>query len=768
MSVDEKKPSLLEQAKAQFKATEDWWRENRKEFLADAKFRLIGKGNQWPDDIKKYREDNKLPCLEVDKLNQYVRQVVNDGRQNRPAVKVSPIDDRGDKQIAETLQGLIRHICDRSNADEAFDTALDHAAGCGFGFFRVLTEYAHENTFNQELVVRRVPNPLACMLGKHELADGSDAKVGFFFEDIPKDEYKKRYPSAKVVDWAHEGFRDDWAQENTVRICEYWYKVEEQKELLLLEDGTTATREEYAAATNPAPVKDQRLIPQCVVKFCRLSGAEILEEREWRGKYIPIIPVYGNEQNIEGKVTYSGLIRAAKDPQRLYNFSRSAFAQRVALTTKSPWMAAAEQIADYPEWKTANTGTHQVLRYKHTAEDGSVIPPPQRISASDVPAGFAQDMELAEHDIQASMGMYAASLGQQSNEKSGKAIMARQREGDTATFHYQDNLNRAIRYLGRILVDAAPKYYDSTRVVRILGEDGTADMVRIDPRQAEAVTKDGTDTIYNIGVGKYDVSVAAGPSYTTKRQEAAEGMMQLVQSAPETMQFAGDLIVKNMDWPGADELAERYKMMLPPSVQEALQNQEQEDPKVAAVVAQAKQMMDAAQQAIQERDQALQQATQELQALKADKHAAKIKADTDYYNAQTERMRMEYEQANPPPQPVDTSEIEFAKLELERDKMKLDNETKVIVAEIGANSKAETANIGAASAANSAQMGATAGVEGAGDTEPAEPPIDTNAVLATVLSEFQQAIQGFHGFIAETRKPRKILRDANGNISGVQ
>lgn len=617
---------LLKEAKDRYQLADDYWSQNIKMWKEDAEFRNL---NQWPKEVLDAREGR--PNLVVDKCNQYVRQVVNDGRQNRPSVKVRPVDDTGDDDVATAYQGIIRHILDRSNADEAFDTALDHAAGNGFGYFRVLSEYAHKNTFNHELIVRRIRNPLAVRIDPNfQAADGSDMGWGFIGDDIPKDEYKKRFPNAKYTNWDQDSqkYGDGWLAEK-VRVVEYYYKVETDRTMHLLADGTTSSDEEYEAAlaaatetkTEPPPaIIETRNIPECEVRWCRLSGAEVLEKSVWGGPYIPIIPIFGNESDIGGTVTYSGLVRAAKDPQRLYNYMRSAFAETVALQPKVPFVAAEGQLEGREhEWETANAGDKSVLIYKPQTVDGVIVPPPQRQPQPGIPEGFARDMQLSEHDIQASMGMYAASVGQPSNEKSGRAIMARQREGDTATFHYQDNLNRGIRYLGRILVDQVPRKYDSKRVIRILGEDGKAESAEINPEQEKPMERIGGKTIYNLGVGTYDVSVAAGPSYTTKRQEAAEMLGQMVQADPQIMQIAGDIIVRAQDMPMGEELAERFKLMLPPPIQQAEQAKQQgEDPKVLAAIAPLKQGLDQAQQQIQAQDQALQQAAQENQKLQAD------------------------------------------------------------------------------------------------------------------------------------------------------
>lgn len=686
---------LLKAAKDNHKLCADAWSDNRKAWLEDAKFREPGKGNQWPEEVRRIRERAGRPCVEVDKLNQYVRQVVNDGRQNRPGVKVRPEGEGAHADVAEAYDDLIRGICARSNADEAFDTSLDHASGNGYGFFRIVTEYAYPGTFNQEIKIKRVRNPRAVLLDPYiQTADGSDARFGFVEEDIPKDEFKRQYPKAKHADWVGDKDRyggDGWLTEKSVRVCEYWYKVETPELVHLLADGTTVADDDYQAAikeltpgTAPPQIKESRELPTCEVRWCRMSGAEILEKKDWLGQYIPLLLVIGNESDIDGKVTYSGLIRPAKDAMRLYNYSRSAYAERVALTPKAPFIAAAGQVENHPEWQDANTENYSVLVYDPIDVNGNPVAPPQRQPASDIPAGFAQDMQLSEHDIQGSMGMYNASLGEKSNEKSGRAITARQREGDTSTFHYPDNLNRAIRYLGRQLVDLIPKIYDSARVIHLLAEDGTPSTAQISPEQDAPVTDGpGGKKIYNLGVGVYGVDVTSGPSYTTKRQEAVEAQMQLVQSAPETMQFAGDLIVKNMDWPGADALAERYKLMLPPPIQQAIAAKDQgQDPKVLAAVAplqqglqQAQQQIKDAEAGIAERDQALHQLQQKVDASANTAEANQLKSQVESEKLAVERDRVQ---------------LERQKIEADERGKVLDSETKLRVAQISAGLPPET------------------------------------------------------------------------------
>ena len=650
----EAKDDPLHEAREQFKRAEEYWDDDRRAALEDIKFRA---GEQWPEEILAARQRDKRPALTLDKLNQYVRQIVNDGRQNRPAIKVRPVDSGADIATAEVFQGIIKHIEEHSNADAAYDTALDSAATCGQGYFRVLTEYSGDETFDQDIVIKRIRNPMNVLIDPDsQEADASDMKYAFIIEEMPEDDFEAAYPDATPEDWETNDDYSDWYG-NHVRVVEHWYVEERDRKLHMLVDGTVISEEKLKEAEAngmelTSAIKETRNIPERRVMFAKMCGSCYLEEpKPWLGKWIPILAVWGNEIDLEGKVTHSGIIRPGKDPQRLYNYSRSAFAERVALTPKAPWVAAEGQIEDFQdEWETANIENHSVLRYRPISLNGAQVPAPQRTSASDVPAGFAQDMQISEHDIQAAIGMYAASLGAPSNERSGKAIMARQREGDVGTFHYHDNLNRAIRQCGRILVDLIPKIYDSNRVVRILGYDGTPGEATVDPSIQTASAQQGPGMIYNLGVGRYDVAISTGPSYNTLRQESAQAMIEMVQANPELMGVIGDLMIKNMDWPGAEEISERLKLTLPPEIQqaEAAKKQKSMPPEMQQIVSQFD-------QALQEKDATMEQAAQMIQQLQTELAAAKadisvkekdiavksVETEIKSFEAETERFKAE-------------------------------------------------------------------------------------------------------------------------------
>lgn len=637
---------LLRDIREKYKEAEEFWSDNRKWALEDIRF---GNGEQWPEDVVALRESEKRPCLVVDKLNQYVRQIVNDGRQNRPSIKVRPVDSGADVETATVYQGVIKHIEERSGADAAYDCALNSAATNGFGFFRILTEYAGDATFDQELVIRRVKNPLSVLLSPNvQEADGSDMRYAFFLETMPKDEFERQFPGKLPEDFETNDSYQGWFGEE-VLVAEYWCVKEEKRTLHLLADGAVLSKADFDLLGEDGEflLVEKRNIPKRTVWRAKVSGKDFLEPMtEWPGKYIPLLVVYGNELDVEGKTILSGIIRPAKDAQRLYNYSRSAFAERVALTPKAPWVAAEGQVEDYEkDWNTANTASHSVLRYRPTSLNGQPLPPPARTSASDIPAGFAQDMQISEHDIQGAIGMYAASLGAPSNERSGKAILARQKEGDVGTFHYHDNLNRAIRHAGRILVDLIPKIYDSSRVVRILGYDGTSDNAEIDPSLPVAHEKQGVKTIYNLGVGSYDVTVTTGPSYNTLRQEAAESMAEMVQANPNLMAIIGDLLVKNMDWPGADEISDRLKLALAPEIRQAVDAEKDISPELQQAQAafeqqmqEARQMMDQAAQKIEELQKEVDKNAEANRIKQQEVEVKAAETEIKAYQAETQRL----------------------------------------------------------------------------------------------------------------------------------
>lgn len=657
---------IIETALKRFKLCQEREAETRVRALEELKFSL---GEQWDERVKRDREndpDGARPCLTVDKCDQYVRQVVNDARQNKPSIKPRPKDDGADVETAEVLQGLCRHIEDQSSADIAYDTAVEMAARCGFGFIRVVTDYIDGDKTDQDIFIRSVANPFQVFIDPDcQQIDGSDAKFAFVFENVPKEQFDELYPDADQSEFERLSYdQHEWVTRDEVRIAEYWEVVETSINMLYLDDGSQQAEEDYwkqYAGLSPRPeILAARPLKKQKVVWRKITAANVLETRDWPSRYIGIVPTYGHVIDVAGKREIRGLIRSAMDPQRMYNYAASAFVERVSLSPKAPFIGTINQFEGFEnEWAKANTSNQAYLPYNPDPD----APPPARQPGADVPAGWISVMQGMEHDIQSALGMYNASIGAPSNEKSGKAILARQREADVATFHIIDNLSRAIRQVGRILIDLIPKVYDTQRVIRILGEDGSEDFAQIDPAlpvaKAKVRDEEGVKTIYNPSVGRYDVTVSVGPAYSTKRQEASEFLTQVVQSNPQMMQIAGDLMFKALDMPYAEEIAERMKKMLPPN----LQDQEEGAPPPVPPEMQAQ--MQQMQEYIQQLEGALQQTKQQAEQLAADRQDAAIKADIDAkkldieaYKAETERMQAEHEAMLSMQQPMESPQDE--------------------------------------------------------------------------------------------------------------
>ena len=566
--------------------------ESREDELDDLRFAAGSPDNhwQWPADVLATRGSvqgqtiNARPCLTINKLPQHVKQVTNDQRQNRPSGKVIPADDNADVEVAEIFDGIVRHIEYISDADVAYDTACENQVTYGEGYIRLLTEYCDDDTFNQDIKIGRIRNSFSVYMDP-TIQDpcGADAEWCFITEDLLRDEYERQFPDAQPLSsLEQQGVGDQslsqWINEDVVRIAEYFYAEYEKATLHLYPNNITVFADSPDAKQMKMmgikPIKT-RLVNRRKIKWCRINGYEILEEREWAGKWIPVIRVIGNEFEVDGRVFISGIVRNAKDAQRMYNYWVSQEAEMLALAPKAPFIGYGGQFEGYEsQWKTANTTNWPYLEVNPDVTDGqgAVLPLPARAQPPMASSGLLQAKAGASDDIKSTTGQYDSSLGATSNERSGKAILAREKQGDTGTYHYVDNLARAIRYCTRQIVDLIPKIYDTQRIARIIGVDGEANSARIDPMQQEPVRKIvdqmGTviEKVYNPGVGKYDVCVTTGPSYMTKRQEAMDAMSQILQGNPQLWAVAGDLFIKNMDWPGAQEMAKRFEKTIDPKL----------------------------------------------------------------------------------------------------------------------------------------------------------------------------------------------------------
>ena len=592
--------SLLDQAHQHFRISCASEQENRNEAIDDLNM-LAGK-NHWPKEVLDQREGR--PCLVINKLPAFVDQVQNDARLNRMAIRVKPNGSGATVEMAKTLEGLIRNIEGTSKAYIAYQTGLDGATNNGFGYFRVVTDYADDSSFDQEIRIKRVKNPLTVYLDPRcSEPDGRDGRFGFVTEMVPRKEYEVRFPGKHLTPFSEISETDgmeNWYEEDQVRIAEYWVKEPKEKKLYLLSDGRTVEAEEWDAIVDeliageitmhlepnpqdpqgqPVPVEGpapegsgfpeevinptpeivrERIVQSHVVVQYLIDGSQILEgPTEWPGKYIPIIPVWGKEIIIDSKRHLRGVIRFAKDSQRIYNYFRSSATETVALAPKAPWVAADEQLEGHDEWDDANEKNYAVLRYKHLPN----VPPPQRNVVSQTAIGEITEANISNEEMKSTTSLYDASLGAQSNERTGRAIMARQREGDVANYTYHDNLKIALEFCGDILIDLIPNIYDTERQLTIVGEDGEEKFVSVNQAVVDVAT--GKKVILNdLSIGRYKVSVSTGPSFSTRREEAAQSMLDFIRVAPESASMVIDLIAENMDWPGAVKIANRFKKML--------------------------------------------------------------------------------------------------------------------------------------------------------------------------------------------------------------
>jgi hypothetical protein len=641
------KKDVLETMRHRMQMALSAYSDSREDELDDLRFMAGSPDNQyqWPADVLATRGSvqgqtiNARPCLTINKLPQHVRQVTNDQRQNRPAGKVIPVDSQADPEMAEIFEGMVRHIEYISDADVAYDTACDNQVTFGEGYIRILTEYCDENTFDQDIKIGRVRNSFSVYMDP-TIQDpcGADAKWCFITEDISKDEYGRLFPdAAPVTSIQAQGVGDQslamWVSESMIRIAEYFYIEESLQTLNMYPGGVTAFQGSPEAKQlemmGLQPVRTRRANRK-QVKWIKTNGYEILEESDWAGKHIPVVRVIGNEFEIDGRVYVSGLVRNAKDAQRMYNYWVSQEAEMLALAPKAPFIGYGGQFEGYEhQWKTANTTNWPYLEVNPDVTDGSgaVLPLPQRAMPPMAQQGLIAAKMGAADDIKATTGQYDSSIGATSNERSGKAILARERQGDTGTYHFVDNLARAVRYVTRQIVDLIPKIYDTQRVARIIGLDGETKMVQIDPNQPMPVRKiqdqNGVvvQKIYNPSVGKYDVRVTTGPNYMTKRQESMEAMAQILQGNPNLWAVAGDLFVKNMDWPGAQEMAARLARTIDPKLLE----DEDDSPALQA----ANQQIQAMGQEMNQLHQMLMQVNQSMEA-----QELRIKE----YDAETKRI----------------------------------------------------------------------------------------------------------------------------------
>lgn len=637
-SEDAGDEALLREARERFKYAEDVDGENRRNQLDDTRF-VYERGYQWDDETKRARKTAGMESLEFNQLRPFVHQVVNDMRQGRPGVRFSPASGDASEKVAELKQDLVRGIELKSDAESAYDTGFQHAVIGGAGYWRIRTDYESRKSFNQCVKIDRIADPQCVRLDPdYQNPDASDIQWAFVVQKIKKPDYERRYKS-KPISWKPNEDTQLWypaGEEETVFIADYYRLVTEEADLVLLSNGSVMWADELEQAMeegNVPPgvvVQKERKGERVRCEWYTLGGGEaVLEKHEWKGSYIPIVLCAGDEIVINGKRLRQGLIRHAREPQQMYNYAMSNTAHRLSLTPLSPWVASAEAIKGYEHiYDTANKVPYSVLPYHSLDDDANALPAPTRQPGADIDAGFTQFAQMMTQQIRATLGMFEDAIGMRGQAQSGKAILAREKQGDNATFHYLDNLRRAIQHTGRIIEDLIPHYYDAERLVPLVSYDGTQRLEKVNAQvpvpspDAEGVIQYIRDPENDLTRGEYAVSVEAGPSYATKKEETRATLVELFQAFPPAAQVLGDKLVQVIDMPDAKEAAERMKALLPPQIQ-AMEAAKKEgkappDPQMLMQMQQMQAQMQQAGQMIQQLQQELQQAQQGQQAKMAE------------------------------------------------------------------------------------------------------------------------------------------------------
>lgn len=675
-SPKKEKKEVLERARKRLIYVAEQEKDNRAQQRDDTEFVYVP-GKQWKQADRERRTKWGDPCMEFPQLKQFVSQVVNDQRQNRPGIRIHPASGDASEDVAEILQGMCRGIEYDSRAEAVYDGGYQGSVVGGRGYWRIVSEYESEDSFNQKLVIKRIPDPLSVYLDPDfQEPDGGDRMYGFVVESVPLEEFKERYPDADPVSVDTE--LDVWrVDDDHVTVADYYERECVKRVLVVMSDGAVGFKDELPQVLPPGieVVQERETDTYTIAWYTIAGGDQILATHKWPGTIIPVVCTMGDEIVIDGKRVYQGLITQAKDSQALFNYGMTQQAIHLALTPRAPYIAAFGQTEDFGDmWAKANERNYGVLVYKPVTVDGNLAAAPSRQPPSSPDSGWINWTQQMTGLMRSTIGMYQNSLGMQGQETSGRAILAREKQGDNATFHFQDNLSRAIALTGRIIVECVPAFYDTQRIVNTVGADDTRKAVTINERMPNPDNPLEAIKNNDVTTGKYAVTVQAGPSYATKRQETADLMMGMVQAYPPLMQFAGDLVMKAQDVPDADLFAKRLKMVLPPPILQQIQAEEAEEqggqkPIPPEIQAQMQQM----QQQAQQMQQAMQAMQAENQQLKSGEMAKQAEIQS---RAQTETMKTQASSQSDMVKAQATVESEAIKAQTEATKTAADNETR--------------------------------------------------------------------------------------------
>lgn len=615
---------LLAKIRENFKLAQESYSMQREQAREDFKFRS---GDQWDNNIRRQREIDQRPCLTVNKLNQFVRQVVNNQKINRPSINVNPADSQASIDKAMIYQAIIKNIEAQSFAENAYDTAFDNACTGGEGYFRIITDYKDPLSFDQDIYIKAIDNPFSVYIDPNFKSDFSDINWAFVFDKIQKDVFKREYPNSEIFNpYFYE--QTEWISEDYVIVAEYFYIDYEDLDIVLLEDGTTLFKKDYKALDNAPKIVKERTSKKKIVKWVKTNGHEILESTVFPGEIIPIIPVFADTYLVDGQRIFEGVIRQAKDPQKAFNFWTSAQAEQIALAPKAPFIGVEGQFEDHEEeWNNSNKANYAYLEYKPViTQNGQAAPAPQRTQFDPQIGTIVQAKADANEDLKATTGIYEASLGYDKKEASGVALMSKQRQAEVTNFLFIDNLAKSLKYAGKCILGIIPIIYDTEREVLVKGK------VNEEDKTVKVNSLEEKEPIFFNAIGKYDIDVSIGPYGENQRQNAIESMLSLMQINPQLSSLIGDIFVAKQDWDGAKEISERLKIMLPPE----LQGKQELPPELQAQLAQAQAQYE---QQIQAQSVQLQQMQQLVANLTSELNKAQndnILKDIDLKNKQSE------------------------------------------------------------------------------------------------------------------------------------
>jgi hypothetical protein len=605
-TADGKNEELIEQAKKFYEDVQEKQTDMREKGTECMEFVA---GEQWSLDDIKHREADERPRITINKLAPFVNQVTNKHAQGRNRIKALAYEE-ADSKTGRVINGLVRHIQfgNLSHAEVAYRKAYSDAVTSGYGFWRVSTVYLDENSFEQEIIIEQIEDINSVYMNQ------DDDDECLITEWLSKDDFEEKYPDAEIVNWDDNTEEThEWVTEDAVAIAEYWVR---EKTLITIYkiSYTNENNEQEIIVVNKEELDlfeegeyellQERETEEIKVKQYIMSADEILEENEWAGKYIPIIGIYGRKFTVNGKMFYKSLVYDALDGQRIYNFYRSEEAELLSKQPKAPWVGAEGQFDGHEEeFQYANLDSNAYLEYKPVTVDGHAAPPPSRQQPPPIASGYVQAVNQATDEIKSTIGMYDASLGNQGQEQSGRAILARQQQGDISTDHFNQSFNEGLKKTGLVLVDLIRFIYDTERTIRILGDDMEEEVVQINQGYTD---KEGKPVMYDLTTGKYDIRIVSGASASTRKIETAENLLEFARTIPNAAGAVGDLIAQNMEFDNSDELSNRLKAMIDPQIFARMKQLEEEE----------KTGVNQTQQQMQQMNQMNQQLVQQLQQSK--------------------------------------------------------------------------------------------------------------------------------------------------------